>query len=504
MPVVGVAALVLTVFLGRTDCPLQEPEETRYAEIARQMAAQDAWLVPTYHARPYPDKPPLVYWLTRCVYSVLGANERAVHVTAGLCGLATVLGVFWWACVVGGGRVGWIAAMLLSLMPRYVYLARQLTPDTLLTACVVIAWAALAAARNDGGWRRGPWYVASIACALGCLAKGPVAVVLVIGPSLLAFLPPPLWGRAGVGGKHSSGAEPQPPTLTLPHKGGGNQRRTGRMTIFIGVSIFLAIAAPWFIVIAWTNPEFATEFFWKHNVERFTTAFDHVQPAWYYLPGLALGLMPWGLVFWRAGSVSDRRSDSAKASGLLRSLTLPARQNIALIAALFCLAFFSASACKRPAYILPVYPAMAVALAVPLAARLRDTSWRWTVGSMVVAVVAGVLMTLPPYADRQSLREPCRALAAEVAAGTPVVCYPRPCDGAAFYLGLDHLTSYAEEHRDILVQELASRPATILFARSGRSLEELLNALPPGLRFTAMDQRAGTTVGRVESFPLQR
>ncbi len=35
------------------------------------------------------------------------------------------------------------------------------------------------------------------------------------------FLPPPLWGRVGVGGKHS------PPTPTLPHKGGGRRKRAG-------------------------------------------------------------------------------------------------------------------------------------------------------------------------------------------------------------------------------------------------------------------------------------
>jgi hypothetical protein len=33
--------------------------------------------------------------------------------------------------------------------------------------------------------------------------------------------PPPLWGRAGVGGKYNADKEFYPPTLTLPHRGGG-------------------------------------------------------------------------------------------------------------------------------------------------------------------------------------------------------------------------------------------------------------------------------------------
>src|SRR5450755_3381762 len=35
-------------------------------------------------------------------------------------------------------------------------------------------------------------------------------------------LSPPLWGRAGEGGSHELRRLPPPPSLTLPHKGGGN------------------------------------------------------------------------------------------------------------------------------------------------------------------------------------------------------------------------------------------------------------------------------------------
>ncbi len=36
------------------------------------------------------------------------------------------------------------------------------------------------------------------------------------------LLSPPLWGRGGEGGTTSAGAWGSPPSLTLPHKGGGN------------------------------------------------------------------------------------------------------------------------------------------------------------------------------------------------------------------------------------------------------------------------------------------
>ncbi len=67
----------------------------------------------------------------------------------------------------------------------------------------------------------------------------------------LEQLPPPLWGRAGEGGSRSSGVavvdEPgtpssrsrenprvAPPSLTLPHKGGGNAPTLPRVLQAVG------------------------------------------------------------------------------------------------------------------------------------------------------------------------------------------------------------------------------------------------------------------------------
>src|SRR5262249_32738243 len=43
---------------------LFEPDEGRYAEIAREMLARGEWVVPYLQGEPYLDKPPLLYWLT--------------------------------------------------------------------------------------------------------------------------------------------------------------------------------------------------------------------------------------------------------------------------------------------------------------------------------------------------------------------------------------------------------------------------------------------------------
>ena len=43
---------------------LMDPDEGRYAEIAREMLLLKDWLIPHLNLVPYLEKPPLVYWLT--------------------------------------------------------------------------------------------------------------------------------------------------------------------------------------------------------------------------------------------------------------------------------------------------------------------------------------------------------------------------------------------------------------------------------------------------------
>src|SRR5437763_1452550 len=58
---------------------LFEPDEGRYAEIAREMVAQDEWIVPLLQGEPYLDKPPLLYWLTMLSYRLFGVHDWAAR-----------------------------------------------------------------------------------------------------------------------------------------------------------------------------------------------------------------------------------------------------------------------------------------------------------------------------------------------------------------------------------------------------------------------------------------
>lgn len=47
-------------YLGRL--PLMDPDEGRYAEIAREMLERGDLITPTLNYVPYFEKPPLLYW----------------------------------------------------------------------------------------------------------------------------------------------------------------------------------------------------------------------------------------------------------------------------------------------------------------------------------------------------------------------------------------------------------------------------------------------------------
>ncbi len=63
---------------------LLEPDEGRYAQIAREMLMHGEWIVPTLQGEPYLDKPPLLYWLTKISYSLFGVSETTARLFPGV------------------------------------------------------------------------------------------------------------------------------------------------------------------------------------------------------------------------------------------------------------------------------------------------------------------------------------------------------------------------------------------------------------------------------------
>jgi len=67
---------------------LNEPDEGRYGEIAREMLETGNWLVPQFWYEPHLDKPPMTYWVEALSMKLFGLNEWAVRLPLALAGCA--------------------------------------------------------------------------------------------------------------------------------------------------------------------------------------------------------------------------------------------------------------------------------------------------------------------------------------------------------------------------------------------------------------------------------
>jgi len=85
-------SLLYIVFLGHR--PLIFPDETRYAEIAREMITTNDYVVPRLNEIPYLSKPPLGMWLISLSISLLGKTNFAVRLPSALAVGVTALFIF--------------------------------------------------------------------------------------------------------------------------------------------------------------------------------------------------------------------------------------------------------------------------------------------------------------------------------------------------------------------------------------------------------------------------
>jgi dolichol-phosphate mannosyltransferase len=516
------------MFFSRLGCPLQEPEEPRYAEIARQMLATHSYTIPVLHGLSYYDKPPLLYWLVMASFRIFGIHDWSARLVSAGAAFLTVLVIYWWGRRALGPRAGFMAAMILCLSPRFVFLGRLLTMNSLLCLWVVAALAAAHVALSGPRLRKSWWLLSAAACALGLLTKGPVALALVTIPLIAYQLLDARSAKADLRAWLS----------------------------YLAVSV--GLASPWYLTVAVMDPSFAGYFFWKHNLVRYVAPFDHAKPIWFYLGDLFLGMLPWSLLLPSFVKSLGSRSERQRR---------PAALGFLLLAAVWCLVFYSLAGSKRAGYILPAMPLIALVLGCyldlavaylksrplrPLRARywakgslqsalfvlgiaalgslvamavdlvkpttgillaaasllaLAGVSYvGWSGGPLLswkicgiatfVVVFIGLYLALPGYARRFSLRGPARQWARlphnpEIS----VICYPRRWDSISFYLQRNDVRVYTPRQRERLFADLKNQSQTLAFIKSDESLNDLVRELPRSMEFVPQGRQGYVAVG---------
>ena len=297
-------------------------DEVRYLGVAWEMWLRGDFLVPYLNGEPYSHKPPLLFWLFHGGWYVFGVNEWWPRLVPALFALGSLFGAralarrLWPDAPQSTTLVPWLLAggIFWSLYTPFIFF------DMLLTAWVVLAILALLLISR--GRVLGALVMLAAATGAGLLTKGPVMLVHVIFPLLLA----PWWSR-------------------------DVRLRPARWYLLTlsAVGVGIAIALWWALPAAEAGgARYAGEILWDQTRDRLTESFAHQRPAWWYLPVLPLLWLPWVVwtPLWQASAAVLRRPDDGLRMCL--SWAVPVFLVLSLVSG------------KQPQYLLPIFPALAL------------------------------------------------------------------------------------------------------------------------------------------------
>jgi 4-amino-4-deoxy-L-arabinose transferase-like glycosyltransferase len=354
------AWLVFTVaivwFLTLDARHLLRSDEGRYAQIAYEMFSSGDWVTIRYQGLKYFEKPPFHLWMTALAYSAFGVGDwqaRLWVACSGAIGIVmTALAAQRWY----GWRVGWLTGLALLASPTWNIASHFNSLDMGVSGALACVLAALLMAQHPAQTpaMRHRWMCCAwAAMAVAVLTKGLIGLVL---PGLALVL------------------------YTLLAR---DWALWTRLCSVSGTALFLLITAPWFVIVSQRNPEFAQFFFIHEHWQRYTsTVHSRGAPAWYFVPQLLAGFLPWlGLLPRMAATLRAEPREG------FRPLLFCAAWAVAIFG------FFSASGSKLPGYILPMFPALALLAGMALHG-LDARGWRWQVWGLL-ALSAMALLASP-------------------------------------------------------------------------------------------------------------
>lgn len=335
--------------------------EARRAEVSREMVVSGNWVVPHLNGEAFITKPPFYYWAAAAMFAVSGEfSELSARLPSLLSGTLGVFLLVWWGRRVFSRQVGLFAGVVLATNFLYCGIARTADTDMMLTFFTTAALASFsiglkcreeADSVQERMARCSSWFLLTAACiGFGNMTKNPIGLAV----PLLA-----------IGGYILLSRDVQLIVATKP---------------WWGALIFLTITLPWFVAMYWRVPNFF-EILHQETLGRYANpeGTPHLQPWYYYGPALG-AFAPWAL-FLPAVVI---RAFSRGWHNLRRS------HRFLLIAAVTTFLLFSSVGSKREYYLLPLYPIMALLVALTwdeYTAMKQRAPRRWTWLSMDIPIL---------------------------------------------------------------------------------------------------------------------
>jgi 4-amino-4-deoxy-L-arabinose transferase-like glycosyltransferase len=317
------AVIIFSLNLG--GLPLRDWDEGTVAQVAREIwrAPTDSWrwLYPTIGDEPYLNKPPLMHWLLALAYSIAGVNEWTSRFPGAMLTAISVPLLYGVGREVFHRRLPAVfsALVYLTMLPVVRHGRLAMLDGAVVCFFLVTIWCLLRSRRNLR-------YCLGVGMGLGliCLTKGILGLLL--GAIALVFI---FWDT--------------PRLLTSWY-------------LWVGILIGSAPVALWYAAQWWHYGQFFQDHaIVNQSLSRIWTAVEnHQAPPWYYLLEILKYSWPW-LIFLPQGSINtwaNRNWSWAK---------------LVLVWGGVYLLAISVMETKLPWYVLPIYPAIALAVGVQLA-----------------------------------------------------------------------------------------------------------------------------------------
>jgi hypothetical protein len=305
--------------------PFFDKGEPREAMAVQDIMRRGEWLVPLKRATDIPSKPPLFHWSAALASKLSGQlTEATIRFPSALYATVGVLLIYWLAQKLFGAPIALLGGTVLAT--TLVYSNQALSARVDMTLCFFVTLSlVLFYALYRSFLRHSLWYYAFyVLVGIGTLAKGPLGILL---PALVCAV-----------------------FVLL-------KRRWDLVTKFClhpGVVLMIVLGAGWYVIAVNRGGEgFFSRQIVEENLARFAGGSGHSHPVYYYLPYLFSQGLPWAIFlpflfidfFKKRWFVDDDK--------LFFALWF---------AVMF--VFFSISVGKRPVYLLPIYPALSVLLAI--------------------------------------------------------------------------------------------------------------------------------------------
>jgi 4-amino-4-deoxy-L-arabinose transferase-like glycosyltransferase len=278
------AIIVFGFFVPLGLMPLFDLDEGAFSEATREMVVSGNYITTYLNGELRFDKPILIYWLQALSVSIFGIHEFAFRLPSAIASLLWLAAICRFTRRYFDRTTAIYAAIFFASSLQITLIGKAAIADALLNLFIALTMFMIYHFYTTR--KKHYLYLTFAFMALGALTKGPVAIMVPFVVSLIFFV---LKGEFRLWLK----------TVLNP----------------IGIVIFLAIAAPWYILEYMDQGEkFINGFFFKHNLSRFSETMEaHRGNLFYFVPVLILGIMPnTGVLFVALSKIKSYLKDDLK------------------------------------------------------------------------------------------------------------------------------------------------------------------------------------------------